>query len=272
MAQITFPIGRLIGGSVSTLHPRMEADGKTPKIGRDQKPVMAINFGVAFPKTQQAWQNEPWGAQVFDIGKVAHPQMHVSPAYSWKVVDGDSVIPNKSGKTPVSQTGYAGNWVIWFSQGWAPKLCNADGSLEMPAERFVAGYYVQVLGEVTGNGAQPPNTPGVYMNPVAVALAGEGDVIQVSVDTTQAGFGGALPAGAKPVQAAVAGFASPAAAPYVAPQAAAAVPLTQVAPNAAFMMPPPAHVMTALAGGATYEAMIAAGWNDALLRQHGMMV
>ena len=30
--------------------------------------------------------------------------------------------------------------------------------------------------------------------------------------------------------------------------------------------------MTEKAGGATYEAMIAAGWSDELLIQHGMMV
>lgn len=38
-------------------------------------------------------------------------------------------------------------------------------------------------------------------------------------------------------------------------------------------MPPPAPVrqMTAKAAGQTYEALIAAGWNDALLIEHGMM-
>jgi hypothetical protein len=30
--------------------------------------------------------------------------------------------------------------------------------------------------------------------------------------------------------------------------------------------------MTAKAAGATYEALLAAGWTDALLIQHGMMV
>ena len=43
-------------------------------------------------------------------------------------------------------------------------------------------------------------------------------------------------------------------------------------------VPPPAPAfrqvrqMTEKAGGATYEAMIAAGWSDELLIQHGMMV
>lgn len=35
--------------------------------------------------------------------------------------------------------------------------------------------------------------------------------------------------------------------------------------------PPAGPVMTAAANGATYEQMIAAGWTDAMLKQHGMM-
>jgi len=36
--------------------------------------------------------------------------------------------------------------------------------------------------------------------------------------------------------------------------------------------PPPMRRMTAAANGATYDAMIAQGWTDALLIQHGMML
>jgi len=44
------------------------------------------------------------------------------------------------------------------------------------------------------------------------------------------------------------------------------VPTVPVVPQA------PVHQMLPAAGGATYEAMVAAGWTDALLIQHGMMV
>ena len=44
MTQILLPIGRMIGGSVDKLHPRVEKDGKTPKLDRDGKPMMQINF------------------------------------------------------------------------------------------------------------------------------------------------------------------------------------------------------------------------------------
>ena len=81
--------------------------------------------------------------------------------------------------------------------------------------------------------------------------------------------------------------ASPPAAPPVPTPAASTPPVPAAAPvtpspsNPApppyegFMAPTPpaapAHVMLPAANGATYEAMIAAGWTDAQLVQHGMM-
>jgi hypothetical protein len=45
-------------------------------------------------------------------------------------------------------------------------------------------------------------------------------------------------------------------------------------PPAAVVAPPaaPARQMTAKAGGATYEQLIANNWTDQLLVQHGLMV
>jgi hypothetical protein len=60
----------------------------------------------------------------------------------------------------------------------------------------------------------------------------------------------------------------------LAPTAAPAMPAVPTVPNPAILAPPPlpaAHAMTPKAAGATYEALIAAGWTDALLIQHGMM-
>ena len=264
MSEILFPIGRMIGGSLEKMHPRTENDGKTPKKNSAGEPMMQCNFGVAIPKTQADWRSEPWGNIMYNIGVAAEPVLYASPSFSWKVIDGDSPLPNKNGKAPKDQTGYIGNWILWFSQGWLPKLCNADGTVELQPGAIQAGQYVQVLADVASNGAKPPQTPGLYLNPRAVALAADGDRIVTEVDTAKAGFGGALPTGARPVQPAVAGFAP-------APIAPPAVP---VAPNPAFMAPPvpAAHVMTPKANGASYEACIKAGWTDELLRQNGMML
>jgi hypothetical protein len=92
---------------------------------------------------------------------------------------------------------------------------------------------------------------------------------------------GAMPAAAPPPAAAPGGYQPPPAGQPYAPAPGAyqpppAAPGVQPAPD--FMTPPPAppaapaHQMTALAGGNTYEAMVAAGWNDATLRQHGYML
>jgi hypothetical protein len=271
MARILFAVGRMIGGSLKTMRPRTENDGKTPKTDASGNALMVCNFGVAIPKGAEAhWNQTEWGKLMFDIGKAAYPQLHQAAAFAWKVVDGDDERPNKNGTVPKDQVGYAGNWVLWFSQGWLPKQCNIDGSVELQPGAIVPGYYIHVLGEVMSNGAQPPNTPGLYLNPVAVALIGEGDVISVDVDTKSVGFGAAqLPAGARSVTPAVEGFTKPATPP---------VPPKVVTPSATFMAPPappkppaPVRRMTTAAGGATFEQMIEAGWTEELLREHGMM-
>jgi hypothetical protein len=69
-------------------------------------------------------------------------------------------------------------------------------------------------------------------------------------------------------------------APVVAPPPLPAAP---VVPNPAILVPPvpgvpavppapPARVMTAAAQGASYADLIAKGWTDALLVQHGLML
>ena len=288
MTQILFPVGRLIGGSVHKLKGKLDKAGQ-PKLGKDGKQVMAVNFGVAIPKTQARWQDESymhptkglvhWGDEVFNVGKGAAPTMHLDPTFAWKVTDGDSTLPNKKGNKPCDQTGYPGNWVIWFSQGWLPKRVNADGSVELPDGAIVPGFYIQVFGSVAGNKLVPNGTPGVYLNPIAVALVGEGDKITVDVDTTAVGFGGApLPVGARPVQAAEPAFAG-----QVTPLGGVGgmpVPhVTQtpvmppgVVPAPDFLNPPPAGPRMTPAATATREQYHAAGWTDAQLVQHGLMV
>ncbi len=296
---ILFPPGRMIGGNLDKLFPRTESNG-TPKIGKDGQPEMQCNVGYAIPKgPEQHWSQTPWGAEIYKVGAAAHPNLVQSPAFSWKVTDGDSTLPNKRGKRPCDQTGYPGHWIIWFSQGWLPKRVNADGTVELPEGAIVPGYYIQVFGSVAGNKLVPNGTPGVYLNPIAVALVGEGDKIATDVDTTSVGFGQAPPPpGARPVTAAAPHFAPPPVAPMAPPPVApmappvTAPPVTatpgyppggvQPAPN--YMQPPPVPPappvtatptgpqMTAKAAGATYEAMRAGGWTDDMLRQHGYMI
>ena len=275
--EILLPVGRMIGGSLYTPQPKMDNFGK-PKVDAQGKPMTGFNFGVAIAKTpgHTHWSQSEWGAKIRGIGVAAFQAMADNPSFAWKIIDGDSAIPNKKGRKPVEQEGYPGNWVLWFSQTWAPKLCTADGSAELTQpEAVMPGDWVQVYASVKSNAPSP--TPGVYLNPLAVALVGyhqSGRITSTKVDTTAIGFGAsaapgvvlAAPVGAMPV-------------PAPAPVAPPAV----VTPNAAFLAgpppvapapvaQPPVHQMTPAAGGASYESHIANGWTDALLVQHGLML
>lgn len=277
MTDILFPVGRMIGGSVYKAQPVLD-NFKKPKINADGTPRTEFNFGVAIPKQgEQHWSQTPWGAQVRGVGAAAHPAQHNLPSYAWKIVDGDSRIPNKAGRIPADQEGYMGHWIIWFKQSWAPKLVTDKGTVQLTEpDQIIPGYYVEVFANVVGNGQSP--TPGVYINPQAVNRVAFGEKLATaSVDTASVGFGAstALPAGASatPIGGNWAPPASPVAATpnpaflHVPPQAP-----TPPAPPAPPAPPVPAGpVMTAKAGGATYAAMVAAGWNDAQLREHGYM-
>jgi hypothetical protein len=266
MTEILFPVGRMIGGSMYKPNPKKDNFGK-PVLDKTGQPVTSFSFGVALPKTQQDWRLESWGAQILAVGQAAYPGICNTPSFAWKIIDGDSQVPNKKNRKPCDQEGYPGNWVLWFSQSWAPKLVNANGSQELTEPNAViAGYYVQVFGGVKSNAPSP--TPGVYLNPIAVALSGYGTPIETSsVDTTAVGFGASpAPAG---MSATPVGMMPP-----VAPVAPVA-PIAPAAPNTSFLQPPSApsaHQMTPAANGVTYEAYVAQGWSEAMLRQHGLMV
>lgn len=107
-----------------------------------------------------------------------------------------------------------------------------------------------------------------------------------SVDQMFAGITGGAPVGGPPAAAPGAAYtASPAPTPayaaapaptpgYSAPPAAPAMPSAPVPPAPPAAPVPaaaPAKVMTAKAGGATYESFIANNWTDVMLVEHGYM-
>lgn len=243
---------------------------------------------AAFPQSVAGF------AQAF----ATNPMAAAMYPFAWKVKDGDSQMPNKKGKRPCDQEGYPGHWILSFTSGFAPKIYNANGTEQITAPDAVKiGYYVQVSGNVVGNDS--PNQPGVFLNGTMVALQGYGPEIVSGPDASAVGFGqGPLPAGASAVPLgampsstpAVPGAAVPTPATPAVPGAVPSVPVpaaqapipVPVTPNPGFAgMPavpsvpsvpavPPARAMSVKAAGATYEQMIAAGWNDQLLTQHGM--
>lgn len=277
----TTPVGRLVMGSLYKAQDK-DADGKPlltksgPNAGQ---PKVQYFFAVAIPKgNEQHWSQTEWGAKIWAAGHQSFPKEAQSPHFAWKIVDGDSAVPNKKGTKPIDRIGYRGNWVLSFTSGFAPKTYNGDGTQQIvEPEAIKLGYYVQVNGDVDGNSST--QNPGVFINHNMVALSAYGEEIVVGPDASAVGFGAApLPAGA---------LAAPVGAFNPAPNAAYQQPAAPAAPNPAFLavppvavappmppMPPaaPAHQMTAKAAGASYESFTAQGWTDALLVQHGYML
>ncbi len=236
--QILTPMGgRFVMGDLYSPKTK-DADGK-PLVGKDKvTPRVEYVCGVAIPKgTEQHWAHTEWGQKVWAAGAAGHGNLITRPDFSWKIIDGDSQIPNKKGKKPCDREGYPGHWVLVFSGGFAPKICTKDGSQPILEAGVVKpGHYIQVFGTVKDNA--PSQTPGVYLNLMAVAHSGFGkEIQQASVDTGSVGFGqGQMPAGASAVP--VGGGMVPPAIP-VAP-AIPAAPVAVTPNHAALGMPAPA--------------------------------
>ena len=277
--------GRLVWGSVHKARLKKDNNGqpKLIKTGDMQgQPLYMFEFGIAIPKTMAHWSQEPgYGQAIHAEGLSAWPNGQTQRAdFAWKIQDGDSAIPNKNQKRPCDQAGYKGCWVLSFSGMSAPRIAVAiTGAPQWTDQNDLInpGDWVEVMGAVVGN--ESTQTAGVYLNHSAVCMRGYGERISVMADVDVSGFGGApLPAGASlaPIGQAMAPIAPPAPiTPYVGTvpvQPAAVIPVP-VVPNPAFIpAAPPARQMTAKANGASYDAMKANGWTDALLVEHGMML
>lgn len=286
---ILFPPGRIVQGSLYKANTT-DAEGKPLLIkhGPDAgKPRVEFYFAVAFPKEpgHTHWNQTPWGAAMWAAGAAAFPQVHQSRDFSWKVTDGNSAEVNKKGKRPCDSEGFPGHWVVRFSGGYAPKVYQQPQpgvyvELSTP-DAIKTGYWVQVSGNVSSN--ESVSQPGIYANHGMVLFVKPDTEIRSGPDAATA-FAGAA------VSAALPGVGAVAPLPFT-PRVAPAAPVA-VTPNPAFLAPPaavplpvpvglpvppvpvaaaPARVMTAKAQGATYESMIAVGWNDETLRQHGYM-
>lgn len=270
---ILTPVGRIVWGDA---HKSQE---RTPKNGGENYQEYAI--GLAIPKGPEGhWSQTEWGAKIWAAGHNGYGAQADAPTFSWKIIDGDSAIPNKNGKIPREQTGYAGHWVLSFSSRNAPRLVNRDGSQEIvTAGAIKCGYYVQVFGNTSDNTTQngPSQSPGVYLNPSIISLQAYGDEIRSvpAVNPSAVGFGAApLPAGASstPIGGGMLPPAPSAPAPVVVTpnHAFAAGPATPPPPTAPVPAVPAKNMLPA-ANGVPYEQYMAAGWTDAQLIQHGYM-
>ena len=229
---ITSPVGRIVMGSLYD-PSTTDAEGKplVVKTGPNAgQPRVNYFFALAIPKgAEPHWAHTPWGQQIWNVGNQAFPNAAQSPAFAWKIEDGDSQIPNKKGRKPCDNEGWRGHWILKFSGGFAPKVYQQEGAgyVQVMQKDFCKpGYFVEVAFSVDGNGSQ--SQPGVYINHSMVCFRAYGPEISFGPDVASAGFGqSALPAGAS---------MTPPAGAIPMPQAAAA-PALPGAP--AGYMPPP---------------------------------
>lgn len=289
---ITSPVGRIVQGSLYKPSTKdLQGNPLVIKNGPNAgQPRVTFWVKIAIPKGQeQHWAQTTWGQQIYAVGNKAFPQFSQAPSFAWKIEDGDNAIPNpeRKGKKNCDQEGWKGNWILKISGGFAPKIVRQNnGRIEeySEADAVKPGHYVEVLFSAEGNNT--PTKPGIYLNFVAICFRGFGPEIVFGPDLETVGFGaGALPPGASvmPPPTVAAPFPQPGVAPAVpgfpitnAPfPTISALPATispsnPVIPNPGFANGPK-RIMLPAAQGASYEQLIAAGWNDAQLIAQGLM-
>jgi hypothetical protein len=205
--QFLTPVGRLVQG-----HPmdKQTKDNQgnllTIKSGPQAgQPTQKYFCALAFRKDDPAFA--AFYAQLAKVARQSFPQQFdaagncINPRFSWKLVDGDSTVPDEGGRAPASKEGFPGHWVVRFSSSFPPRCFNA-GMYE-PHQQIAdpnvirRGYYGRVSGTIEGNANA--QKPGLYVNLSMFELSAQGPEI-VSGPDAAATFGAspvaALPAGA----------------------------------------------------------------------------
>jgi hypothetical protein len=298
--EFTSPVGRIVWGDLYVPNTKdFDGNPMTIKSGPDAgKPTQLYQFGLAIPKTQAHFANEPgWGQLAWAVAHAAFPggdkSVATSRDFSWKIDDGDSTTistKSKSKVRPCDREGYKGCWILRLSSSFAPKIYDArDPANPVPLHEVgavVPGYYVQVVGTMAGNTGK---SPGIYINHGAVGLRAYGAEIKSAGIDVSGKFGGAVPAGASTVPTASTAIpsptpaapapayvppAAPAAAPAAAPTAVVpapgvvGIPTAPAAPAAPAAAPPP-PVSRPHHKGIPVDSYIAAGWTIEQLRADG---
>ena len=193
--EILFPEGRLIMGNLfkgsdkdNKGNPRVVKSG--PNAGN---PTTQFFIGVAYPKGgEQHWSQTAWGQKLLAVGHASHPGMYQNPAFSWKVDDGDSTVPNKANRRPCDSEGAKGHWVVKFSTNIPTKVyAKPNGALTQVTDENAVktGYWVIVNASSTGNTG---DSPGIYINHEMVLCTRADTVIENGPDAAAVFAGVAL--------------------------------------------------------------------------------
>ncbi len=154
------------------------------------QPMTSYYFALAIKKeAEKHWAETSWGQKIWAIGHASFPNGQAQkPDFAWKIIDGDSGIPNAEDKKWCDYEGFPGHWVLKFNSGFPVQVVNEDGSSYILEKDFVnLGDYVQVSGTISGN--ESTQSPGVYLNPSHVAFTRYGKRIVTGIDPKSIGFG-----------------------------------------------------------------------------------
>ena len=192
--------GRIVCGHPITRRPVTKKDPVTKQETPLMDPTTNLQitesyFAVAVPKgAEPDWKQSPWGQQIYTRACQDWPNgEHGALDFSWKITDGDSMVPNKNQKKPAEREGWPGHWVIHCTTRFAVRCYHAgkyDPTQQIQEENAIkCGDYCRVLLDIKGN--SPSQSPGVYVNPMLFELSRAGVLIVTdSGPSAAAAFGG----------------------------------------------------------------------------------
>ena len=161
------PVGRFVAGSFTKPETKdYHGNDLIIKTGVDQgKPGVRFWAHIAFQKGNNEF-NQLY-QKIQTIGKAGFPELFQGGQYagdfSWKLLDGDSTIPNKKGTVISQKEGYSGHFILNFTTSFAPKLYDMEAvEIDDNKEYIKLGDYIRIMGSVSPN--KNLNNPGVYLN------------------------------------------------------------------------------------------------------------
>ena len=262
MTTFTFvtPVARLIHGHPMKQNLKTNRKTEQPVLDKAGQQVKEIYIGIAIPKAGEAdWKDTEWGKQIVMAATDAEFGYDVAMTkrtdFSWKVIDGDSDVPNKEGNVPNQDPYKVGHWVLHLNTR-IPYNCYHIGKYSpldaiQDANAIKLGDYVRV--NIMARGNKPSETPGVYLNPNLLELSRQGEAI--------------VREGSVPDAASVFGGGAPAPTPAPAPSA----PATPPPATDLLVIPPPVVEEKYSYNGAVYtkaQLLAMPGWSEELIAQH----
>lgn len=207
MTTFTFvtPVARLIHGHPMKQNDKINRKTKLPVLDKSGNQVKEIYIGIAIPKGSESdWKDTDWGKQIvmaaIDAEHGYDLAMTKRTDFSWKIVDGDSDIPNKEGNIPNQDQYKVGHWVLHLNTR-IPYNCYHVGKYSpldaiQDINSIKLGDFIRV--NILAKGNKPSETPGVYLNPNLVELSRPGEAIirEGSGPDAASVFGGTAPAAA----------------------------------------------------------------------------